>query len=207
MGSGAGFQPVWAGILPAIVFSGARTFPVRTIESWKPHLAGWKPTPLRAASEFGFKPPPPHVGGYLFSPLQDLGFAGMFSAMANPFRAKPLTPARIGWAMAIAVIADGIQFMAGPLGWVGFDQAVDVVAMILTSLVLGFHPLLLPTFVVELVPLVDLLPTWTGCVGAVVLLRKRSQAAVPPIVTTASNPPADSSARKVTDATGPVIDV
>lgn len=126
--------------------------------------------------------------------------------MENPFRAKPLTRARIGWAIAIAVIADGVQFMAGPLGWVGFDQAVDVVAMIVTSLVLGFHPLLLPTFVVELVPLVDMLPTWTGCVGAVIFLRKRSHAAAPS---------GDASAKQVMDGTegkgtngaGTVIDV
>ena len=131
----------------------------------------------------------------------------MFCVMTNPFRAKPLTRARIGWAIAVAVISDGIQVAAGPFGWVGFDQTVDVVAMIITSLLLGFHPLLLPTFIVELVPLVDLMPTWTGCVGAVIFLRKRSHPTEPPVVTADSNPSAGSSARKVTDATGPVIDV
>ena len=132
----------------------------------------------------------------------------MFCDMTNPFRAKPLTRARIGWAIAVAVIADGIQLAAGPLGWVGFDQTVDVIAMIITSLILGFHPLLLPTFVVELVPLVDLMPTWTGCVGAVILLRKRSHAATPPVVNVPPNPtPTDSSTTKVADAAGRVIDV
>ena len=127
----------------------------------------------------------------------------MFRAMTNPFRAKPLTGIRIGLAVAVAIASDSVQVAAGPLGWAGFDQAVDVVAMILTSLLLGFHPLLLPTFVVELFPLVDMLPTWTACVGAVILLRKRSQ---PPVPT--SVPPKLETGIKKPDASDkPVIDV
>jgi hypothetical protein len=38
---------------------------------------------------------------------------------------------------------------------------------------IGFHPLLLPTFVLEFVPLTDMLPTWTGCVALVMRARKR----------------------------------
>ena len=67
---------------------------------------------------------------------------------------------------------------------------LDVAAMILTWRVIGFHPLLLPTFAIEFLPVADLLPTWTGCVTIVVALRKRQQAV-------ASPPPAP----------GPVIDV
>jgi len=131
----------------------------------------------------------------------------MFCAMANPFRAKPLTRTRIGLAIAVAVIADGIQFAAGPLGWVGFDQVVDVIATLVTCLLLGFHPLLLPTFVLELIPVIGELPTWTACVGAVIILRKRSQEPPQPVVTAESNPPADTSTNKVPGSTGPVIDV
>ena len=50
-----------------------------------------------------------------------------------------------------------------------------IAAMILAWQVLGFHPLLLPTFALELLPVTDLLPTWTGCVAVVVALRKRQQ--------------------------------
>jgi hypothetical protein len=50
--------------------------------------------------------------------------------------------------------------------------------MVLTWRVLGFHPLLLPTFALEFLPIVDVLPTWTGCVALVVALRKRQQAIV-----------------------------
>ena len=74
------------------------------------------------------------------------------ACVINPFRPQPLTGLRIGLAFVLAAIADGVQIMAGPLGWAGFDQAVDLVAMAITSYLLGFHFLLLPTFVLELVP-------------------------------------------------------
>ena len=45
---------------------------------------------------------------------------------------------------------------------------------------IGFHPLLLPTLVLELVPVADLLPTWTGCVALVLALRKRERVTSPP---------------------------
>ncbi len=127
--------------------------------------------------------------------------------MVNPFRAKPLTRARIATAMAVAVLADAVQIAAGPLGWVGFVQVVDVIAMIITSLLIGFHPLLLPTFIIELVPIVDMVPTWTGCVGAVLLLRKRSEPSAPPVVNTAPDAPAEPPPKRMADSAGPVIDV
>ena len=71
--------------------------------------------------------------------------------------------------------ADAIQLALGPLGWSLFDEVIDVFAMAATVVLLGFHPLLLPTFLIELVPIVDMLPTWTGCVGALILLRKHQQ--------------------------------
>ena len=100
-----------------------------------------------------------------------------------------LTKQRIWSAYAVAVAADALQFILGPLGWVMADEILDVIAAGATWSLLGFHPLLLPTFVVEFMPLVDMLPTWTGCVALVVALRKKQQAAVPP------------------PSTGPVIDV
>jgi hypothetical protein len=53
-----------------------------------------------------------------------------------------------------------------------------VIAGIAISGTIGFHPLLLPTFVLELLPVADLLPTWTGCVALVLLLRRSGQSAV-----------------------------
>ena len=46
-------------------------------------------------------------------------------------------------------------------------------AMYAISRLVGFHPLLLPTFVLEFVPFTDMLPTWTGCVALVITIRKR----------------------------------
>ena len=101
-----------------------------------------------------------------------------------------LTPNRVRLAYTIAVTTDVAQFLLGPLGWVGADEILDLAAMILTWRTIGFHPLLLPTFVIEFLPVTDMLPTWTGCVALVVAVRKRQQ--------TASHQPHDSR---------PVIDV
>ena len=84
---------------------------------------------------------------------------------------------------------DVLQFALGPLGWMGVDEGLDVVATVLIWRTLGFHPLLLPTFVIEFLPLADVLPTWTGCVALVIALRRRQHQV--------SGPPVD----------GPVIDV
>lgn len=97
------------------------------------------------------------------------------------FQVPPVTRLRIVLALAVAVVADSLQFLLSLPGWFGADQAIDVAAMGLTSWALGFHWLLLPTFVMELVPLVDGLPTWTACVIAVIALRKREQRKLPPV--------------------------
>ena len=89
------------------------------------------------------------------------------------FRAPPITRKRMFLALAVAVLADGLQLLMGPLGWVLLDQVIDCVAMVLTMWILGFHILLLPTFVVELVPVMEDLPTWTACAAAVIALRRR----------------------------------
>ncbi len=100
--------------------------------------------------------------------------------LGSIFRVPVLTRIRIILALAVAVIADGLQILLGPLGWAFIDQAIDVVAMALTMWILGFHILLLPTFVVELVPVLEDLPTWTACVAVVIALRKREQRTAPP---------------------------
>jgi hypothetical protein len=88
------------------------------------------------------------------------------------------------------VAADALQWVLGPVGWAFPDEAIDVLAAGAISWAIGFHPLLLPAFVLEFLPIADLLPTWTGCVALVVMLRKRQGLTEPP-------PPSP----------GPVIDV
>ena len=80
--------------------------------------------------------------------------------------------------------ADAIQFplTAGMLFGAtapllaGADVVIDVLAMILTTRLLGFHWVLLPSFLLEAVPGLDLAPTWTGCVAFVVWRRRRHPA-------------------------------
>jgi hypothetical protein len=95
------------------------------------------------------------------------------------FRAPTLTPSRIRFAYGAAVVADGLQMILGPLGWLAADQAIDVITGVVMWRLLGFHPLLLPTFVVEFLPIIDMLPTWTGCVALVISRRKKQQAMSP----------------------------
>jgi hypothetical protein len=95
------------------------------------------------------------------------------------FQSLVLMRNRVRLAYVVAVTADALQLLLGPLGWAFADEIVDVAAMILTWRLLGFHPLLLPTFALELLPVTDLLPTWTGCVALVVALRRRQQGAPP----------------------------
>ena len=92
-----------------------------------------------------------------------------------------LTRKRIWFAFAVAALTDSAQLLLGPLGWAFVDEGLDVIAMVLTTAAIGFHMLLLPTFVIELVPLADMLPTWTGCTAAVVMLRRKAQAQPPPL--------------------------
>src|SRR5262249_37060893 len=82
-----------------------------------------------------------------------------------------LTRSDVRTAYVVAVAGDVAQFLLGPFGWVGVDEALDAAAMLAVTRLLGFHPLLLPTFVLEFVPFTDMLPTWTGCVMLVVRAR------------------------------------
>ena len=115
----------------------------------------------------------------------------------NPFGRKygvptRLSPGRVIAALCVAVAADGLQVMLVPVWWTFAQTFIDVVAMILTVAIIGFHPLLLPTFVIEFIPVVDALPTWTGCVAAVIMLRQRAarhEINVTPVPPESASPP------------------
>jgi hypothetical protein len=92
-----------------------------------------------------------------------------------------LTPVRIRAAYAIAIATDVLQFVLGPLGWAFADEILDTIAAVAMWRLLGFHPLLLPTFVIELLPVADLLPTWTGCAALVIAMRRKRQTPGPPL--------------------------
>jgi hypothetical protein len=90
------------------------------------------------------------------------------------------TQNRVRLAYAVAISTDILQFALGPLGWAFADEILDVIAAFVMWRLLGFHPLLLPTFVIEFLPMSDLLPTWTGCVATVTALRRRHRTEPPP---------------------------
>ena len=120
----------------------------------------------------------------------DISPAMSFSdRISSRFRAPKLSRMRILLALAVAIVADGVQLLLGPLGWAFADEIIDVTAMALETWLVGFHVLFLPTFVVEFIPVADMLPTWTGCVAIVVAVRKRQQSQArsqPPVLETDS---------------------
>ena len=75
---------------------------------------------------------------------------------------------RIRTARIIAIVADVLQlafFPAFAPGWLSpLNNALDVVVAFLMVRLVGWHFAFLPTFVAELVPGVDLIPTWTAAV-------------------------------------------
>jgi hypothetical protein len=81
-------------------------------------------------------------------------------------------------ALGIAAAADIVQIALFPLFAEGalspWNDGLDVVVGIVLMWLLGFHWLLLPAFVAELVPAVDMAPTWTATV-LIVGWRQRSQ--------------------------------
>lgn len=90
-----------------------------------------------------------------------------------------LTRTRVRLAYAVAIAVDVLQWVLGPVGWAFADEILDVVAAGTISWAIGFHPLLLPAFLLEFLPIADLLPTWTGCVALVVMLRRRKEPPAP----------------------------
>ena len=81
----------------------------------------------------------------------------------------PRTPARpVRTARILAVAADVLQIVFFPAfagGWISpLNNALDVVVAVIMVRLVGWHVAFLPTFVAELVPAVDLFPTWTAAV-------------------------------------------
>jgi len=73
---------------------------------------------------------------------------------------------RLAWLVAIA--ADAIQIAALPLfapgGFSPADSVLDVVTAALLIRLLGWHWAFLPSLIAELMPGLDLFPTWSAAV-------------------------------------------
>jgi len=68
-------------------------------------------------------------------------------------------------ALVLALVADGIQWVAFPVFLGGaaspFDLVLEIAVAIGMTVLVGWHWAFLPTFIAELVPLVELVPSWT----------------------------------------------
>jgi len=72
-----------------------------------------------------------------------------------------LTPRRILAARVIAIVVDLVQFALLPAALTPANDVLDVATALVLIALLGWHWAFLPTFLTELVPFVDLVPTWT----------------------------------------------
>jgi hypothetical protein len=80
----------------------------------------------------------------------------------------PLPPRTIWTARALAAGADLTQFFLFPLFGEGavspLNVGLDLVLCAVMTRLVGFHWAFAPTFAAELVPVLDLAPTWTAAV-------------------------------------------
>lgn len=83
-------------------------------------------------------------------------------------------------ALTIAVLADALQIGLFPLFGEGalspLNDLLDIVVAWLLTRLLGWHWAFLPSMVAELIPGLDLVPTWTV---AVLLVTREMQPAAP----------------------------
>jgi hypothetical protein len=97
----------------------------------------------------------------------------LYRLEARPFMAvlerfESLTPGKLTLAWTVAIAADATQLALIPLFGEGalspLDTVLDIVVGILLVRLLGWHWAFLPTLAAELIPGVDLFPTWTVAV-------------------------------------------
>ena len=87
-----------------------------------------------------------------------------------------MTPRRIWAARGVAILADFIQLVLAPLFFEGglsaFDAILDLSTAGLLTWLVGWHWAFLPAFISEIIPGIDLIPSWT--VAVFVATRQRS---------------------------------
>ena len=89
---------------------------------------------------------------------------------------------RVLAARVIAIVADAVQVGLLPLFAGGapeaFDAVLDVVVGAAMIALLGWHWAFLPAFLAELLPVVDLAPTWT--LAVLIATRRAGWSGAPP---------------------------
>ena len=76
----------------------------------------------------------------------------LFDKLNRRMTSPKLTRGRMAAAMTIAFVADLLQIVLLPVAWTFVQSGIDVVAMLLVMGAIGFHLLLLPTFLIEFMP-------------------------------------------------------
>ncbi len=91
----------------------------------------------------------------------------------------------------MALAADALQIAVFPVFGPGFaspaNNVLDVSVALLLSALIGWHWAFLPTFLAELVPFVDLVPSWT--LACWIATRGKGTPAAPPSRGPRSLPP------------------
>ena len=72
-----------------------------------------------------------------------------------------LTPRRILIARVLAIVVDLAQYALLPVALTPLNNVIDTATALVMVALLGWHWAFLPAFLTELVPFVDLVPTWT----------------------------------------------
>jgi hypothetical protein len=91
-----------------------------------------------------------------------------------------VTKKRVRLALALAMLADVLQLgilpllAEGVIPYVIVNDVMDVVVAVAMILLIGWHWAFLPSFALELVPALNLVPTWTA---AVLFVTRGSRAA------------------------------
>src|SRR5689334_23313666 len=92
---------------------------------------------------------------------------------------KSLKSAEKRWAWLAALVADFTQILVLPLfaggGFSPADTIIDMIMAALLTRLLGWHWAFFPTLVAELIPGLDLFPTWTAAVFYVTYQDARSE--------------------------------
>jgi hypothetical protein len=91
-----------------------------------------------------------------------------------------LTPRRAWIARGVAVLVDLAQVALLPAELTPLNNAIDVAAAIALVALVGWHWAFLPTFLAEMIPFVDLVPSWTLAVA--IATRGRILEAPPTVV-------------------------
>jgi hypothetical protein len=101
------------------------------------------------------------------------------------------SPSRVLVARGVAVLADLIQIAALPVTAAGalspIDDGIDIVTAAVLTLLVGPHLAFVPSFLVKMLPVADLAPTWTIAV-LIATGGRRAEPLAPVPMLSASDP-------------------